>query len=122
LSAGSTSFAYTFQTSRERVLGATIAFFLGVITTMVLLGTSVTAISGLIFSPLDTLTTISGKIVVTKVGEVNAAQLREQVAALLAGKTLQIRRSPQRVGVCEKSTIYLGRSSSFERKIFPGRS
>jgi cytochrome c-type biogenesis protein len=57
-------FAYTFQTSRERVLGATIAFFLGVATTMVLLGASATAISGLIFSQLDTLTTIGGLLII----------------------------------------------------------
>ena len=57
-------FAYTFQTSRERVLGATIAFFLGVATTMVLLGASATVISGLIFSQLKTLTTIGGLLII----------------------------------------------------------
>jgi cytochrome c-type biogenesis protein len=57
-------FAYTFQTSREGVLGATVAFFLGVATTMVLLGASATAISGLIFSQLKTLTIIGGLLII----------------------------------------------------------
>jgi cytochrome c-type biogenesis protein len=57
-------FAYTFQASRERVVLTTLAFFLGLATTMVLLGASATAVSQLLFSQLRTLTLVGGLVII----------------------------------------------------------
>lgn len=57
-------FAYTVQSGRERMIFTTIAFFLGVATTMVVLGASATALSQLLFSNLPTLTLVGGLIVI----------------------------------------------------------
>ena len=57
-------FAYTFQARRERVVLMTITFFLGLATTMVLLGASATAVSQLLFRYLGTLTFIGGLVVI----------------------------------------------------------
>ena len=57
-------FAFTFQARRERVVLMTIAFFLGLATTMVVLGASATALSQILFSYLGALTTIGGLIVI----------------------------------------------------------
>ncbi len=57
-------FAFTFQARRERVVVMTIAFFLGLATTMVVLGASATALSQLLFSNLRALTTVGGIIVI----------------------------------------------------------
>lgn len=57
-------FAFTFQARRERVVVMTIAFFLGLATTMVVLGASATALSQLLFSNLRALTTVGGVIVI----------------------------------------------------------
>lgn len=57
-------FAYTFQSRREQIVLTTLAFFLGVATTMVLLGASATAVSQLLFDHLKTLTLVGGLLIV----------------------------------------------------------
>lgn len=57
-------FAFTFQARRERVVVMTIAFFLGLATTMVAVGASATALSQLLFSHLSALTTIGGVVII----------------------------------------------------------
>jgi cytochrome c-type biogenesis protein len=57
-------FAFTFQARRERVVLMTVAFFLGLATTMVALGASATALSRILFSNLSQLTLIGGLIVI----------------------------------------------------------
>jgi len=56
--------AYTVQERRERVTVTTIAFFLGVATTMVVLGASATVLSQLLFRYLPTLTLAGGLLVI----------------------------------------------------------
>lgn len=57
-------FAFTFQARRERVVVMTVAFFLGLATTMVVLGASATALSRMLFSNLNEITLIGGIIVI----------------------------------------------------------
>jgi cytochrome c-type biogenesis protein len=57
-------FAFTFQARRERVVVMTIAFFLGLATTMVAVGASATALSQLLFRNLSALTLVGGLIVI----------------------------------------------------------
>lgn len=57
-------FAFTFQARRERVVVMTIAFFLGLATTMVILGASATALSQVLFRNLREVTVIGGLIVI----------------------------------------------------------
>jgi cytochrome c-type biogenesis protein len=57
-------FAYTFQARRERIVLTTLAFFLGVATTMVALGATATALSQLLFDNLRTLTLVGGLLVI----------------------------------------------------------
>src|SRR5262245_17218241 len=57
-------FAFTFQARRDRVVLMTIAFFLGLATTMIAVGASATALSRILFSNLTALTTIGGMIIV----------------------------------------------------------
>ncbi|MCS6939772.1 MAG: cytochrome c biogenesis CcdA family protein [Roseiflexaceae bacterium] len=57
-------FAFTFQAQRERIVIMTVAFFLGLATTMVLLGATATALSQLLFRNLETLTFIGGLIII----------------------------------------------------------
>jgi cytochrome c-type biogenesis protein len=57
-------FAYTFQARREQVVLTTIAFFLGLATTMVVLGASATALSQLVFRNLRTITLVGGLIII----------------------------------------------------------
>jgi cytochrome c-type biogenesis protein len=57
-------FAFTFQARRDRVVLMTVAFFLGLATTMVAVGASATALSQLLFRNLTALTTIGGLIVI----------------------------------------------------------
>ncbi len=57
-------FAFTFQARRERVVMMTVAFFLGLATTMVLLGASATALSKLLFRNLEHLTLIGGLVII----------------------------------------------------------
>jgi cytochrome c-type biogenesis protein len=57
-------FAFTFQARKQSILFMTIAFFLGLATTMVILGASATAISSLFFSHRDSLTFWGGLVVI----------------------------------------------------------
>jgi cytochrome c-type biogenesis protein len=57
-------FAFTFQAKKEQVTLMSIAFFLGLATTIVLLGASATALSKFLFSYLSLLTTIGGIIII----------------------------------------------------------
>lgn len=57
-------FAFTFQARRERVVIMTIAFFLGLATTMVLLGASATALSQRLFRNLDLITQAGGAMII----------------------------------------------------------
>jgi cytochrome c-type biogenesis protein len=57
-------FAYTFQARREQIVLTTVAFFLGVATTMTLLGATATAISQLLFDHRDTLTLVGGLLII----------------------------------------------------------
>lgn len=57
-------FAFTLQAQRERMVVMTVAFFLGVATTMVALGATATALSRVLFQNLPTLTLIGGVVVI----------------------------------------------------------
>lgn len=57
-------FAFTFQARRERIVLMTVSFFLGLATTMVMLGTITSAISQFLIYRVDKLTLIGGVIVV----------------------------------------------------------
>lgn len=57
-------FAFTFQAGKQSIVTMTIAFFLGLATTMTVLGASATALSNLIFSNKDALTFWGGLIVI----------------------------------------------------------
>jgi len=57
-------FAFTFQARRERVVLTTISFFLGLATTMVVLGASATALSQVLFRNLNTFTLVGGLVII----------------------------------------------------------
>jgi len=57
-------FAFTFQARRDRVVLMTVAFFLGLATTLVAVGASATALSQVLFRNLTALTTIGGLIII----------------------------------------------------------
>lgn len=57
-------FAFTFQAGKRSVVLMSVAFFLGLATTMTLLGASATALSGLIFENRDALTFWGGIVVI----------------------------------------------------------
>jgi cytochrome c-type biogenesis protein len=57
-------FAFTFQAKKEQVTLMSIAFFLGLATTIVLLGASATALSKFLFNYLSLLTTIGGIVII----------------------------------------------------------
>jgi cytochrome c-type biogenesis protein len=87
-------FAFTFQARRERILLMTIAFFLGLATTMVVLGATATAVSQLLFRNLTTITFVGGLIVIG-FGVMNllgkgftGAQLLDQPTASVTGSYL----------------------------------
>jgi len=87
-------FAFTFNVSRGRVAAMGLAFFLGLATTMTLLGASATALSGLIFDNRAALTFWGGIVVVIfgvmgMLGKGFAGpQIQERPAATLAGSYL----------------------------------
>jgi cytochrome c-type biogenesis protein len=56
--------AYTVQTQRDHMVGTTVAFFLGLATTMVVFGAVSTALSQLLFQHLPTLTLIGGLVII----------------------------------------------------------
>lgn len=57
-------FAFTFQANKKNVVMMTVAFFLGLATTMTILGASATALSALVFESKDTLTFWGGLVVI----------------------------------------------------------
>ena len=57
-------FAFTFQAKRERVTIMSIAFFLGLATTIVVLGASATALSRFLFGYLSLLTSLGGVLII----------------------------------------------------------
>jgi len=57
-------FAFSFQARRDRVVLMTVAFFLGLATTMIVLGATTTALSQLLFDNLTTITAVGGWIIV----------------------------------------------------------
>jgi cytochrome c biogenesis protein CcdA len=87
-------FAFTFQARREQVVLMTVAFFLGLATTMVVLGATATALSQLVnpFSP--TITFIGGLIVIgfgimSLVGKgFSGMKMLDQPTASMAGSYL----------------------------------
>jgi len=56
-------FAFTFQAQRQNVVLMTIAFFLGLATTVTLLGATATAISTVLFQNIQSLTLIGGWVI-----------------------------------------------------------
>lgn len=87
-------FAFTFQANRTSIVLTTIAFFLGLATTMTILGASATALSGLVFQNKDALTFWGGIIVIgfgimSLLGKGFAGpQVRERPVASVAGSYL----------------------------------
>lgn len=57
-------FAFSFQASKNNVVVMTLAFFLGLATTMILLGATATALSMFLFTNMQTLTMIGGLVVI----------------------------------------------------------
>lgn len=84
-------FAFTFQAGRRGVFLMSVAFFLGLATTLTLLGASATALSGLIFANRQALTFWGGVVVIIfgvmgMVGKGFAGpQIQERPAATLFG-------------------------------------
>ena len=87
-------FSFTFGAQRHRVVAMSIAFFLGLATTMVVLGASFTAISALIFPYRNTVTRVGGLVIVAfgimlLLGRgFGGLRLRERPNATLAGTYL----------------------------------
>jgi cytochrome c-type biogenesis protein len=84
-------FSVTFGADRQRVVAMSIAFFLGLATTMVVLGASLTAVSALLF-PYRTVVTQIGGIIIIGFGLMSilgkgftGMQIRERPTATLAG-------------------------------------
>jgi len=57
-------FAYTFQSSKKNIVLTTIAFFLGLATTMTLIGASVTALGSVLARNISALSIIGGTIII----------------------------------------------------------
>ncbi len=57
-------FAFTFQSNRTTIVQMTVAFFLGLATTMTLLGATATALSGILFQNKEALTFWGGLIII----------------------------------------------------------
>lgn len=57
-------FAFSFQTSKSNVVVSTVAFFLGLATTLTLFGATATALSYFLFRNQQALTTIGGALIV----------------------------------------------------------
>lgn len=91
-------FSFTFGAERHRVVAMSIAFFLGLATTMVVLGASFTALGTLIFPYRETVTRVGGLIIVgfglmLLIGKgfalgVPGLTVRERPTATLAGTYL----------------------------------
>ena len=84
-------FSFTFGAQRHRVVAMSIAFFLGLATTMVVLGASFTALGTLIFPYRETVTRVGGWLIVgfgvmLLLGKgFTGLQMHERPAATLAG-------------------------------------
>ena len=84
-------FAYRVQASGQRAAPLTVAFFLGLATTLTLLGASATALSQVLFQHLRQLTAIGGLVIVafgvlSLLGKgFTGPQLQRRPAATLAG-------------------------------------
>lgn len=84
-------FAFTFQAQKRSIVLMTVAFFLGLATTMVILGASATALSALVFSHLQQFTFWGGLIVIgfgimSLLGKgFTGLQLQERPAVGIAG-------------------------------------
>jgi cytochrome c-type biogenesis protein len=89
-----TYFAFTFQARRERIVRMTVAFFLGLATTMVVLGATASALSQLLFAYLRQATLIGGIVIIcfgvmSLLGKgFSGIQLLDQPAASVAGSYL----------------------------------
>jgi len=87
-------FAFTFQARRDRVVLMTIAFFLGLATTMIAVGASATALSRILFANLTALTTIGGIVIIafglmSMLGKgFTGAKLLDRPTASIAGSYL----------------------------------
>jgi cytochrome c-type biogenesis protein len=87
-------FAFTFQANKKSIVLMTVAFFLGLATTMTLLGAITTAVSAVLFQNLDALTFWGGLIVIafgvmSMFGKGFAGlQMQERPAASVAGSYL----------------------------------
>ena len=57
-------FAFTFQARRERIVLMTVAFFLGLATTMVVLGATATALTQVLFRNLEAITFVGGLVII----------------------------------------------------------
>ncbi len=87
-------FSFTFGAQRHRVVAMSIAFFLGLATTMVVLGASFTALGAIFYRFRDVVTQVGG-IVIIGFGAMlllgkgfTGMQLRDRPAATLAGTYL----------------------------------
>ena len=87
-------FSFTFGAQRHRVVAMSIAFFLGLATTMVVLGASFTALNTLIFPYRETVTRVGG-FIITGFGIMlllgkgfSGLRLQNRPAATLAGTYL----------------------------------
>ena len=87
-------FSFTFGAQRHRVVAMSIAFFLGLATTMVVLGASFTALGALIFPYRETVTRVGGLLIVgfgamLVLGKgFSGLRLQDRPAATLAGTYL----------------------------------
>ncbi len=87
-------FAFTFQTRKQHIVLMSLAFFLGLATTLTLIGASATALSGLIFKNKEALTFWGGLVVIgfgvmSMLGKGFAGpQIQERPVATLAGSYL----------------------------------
>jgi len=87
-------FAFTFQSKKQNIVLMTVAFFLGLATTMTLLGATATSLSGLLFQNRKALTLWGGLIVIgfgvlSMLGKGFAGpQISERPATSVAGSYL----------------------------------
>src|SRR6266508_6930010 len=87
-------FSFTFGAQRHRVITMSLAFFLGLATTMVVLGASFSALGALVFPYRETITRVGGVVifgfgVMSVLGKgFSGMQLHERPAATLAGTYL----------------------------------
>src|SRR5207244_806004 len=87
-------FSFTFGAQRHRVIAMSLAFFLGLATTMVVLGASFSALGALVFPYRETITSVGGLVIVgfgvmSVLGKgFGGMQLHDQPAATLAGTYL----------------------------------